>query len=142
MMMMSEWEKNYALALDQYFVRGISDSRFSMGTILSYEHNFFNRDWNPRVDHFVVDYSLSFMPFLQYRVNDKVGLRTSLGFLALHNRIQKDRWTFLDIDPFQSIGASYRFTPDLYVYPYITFNPTKFAWKQTQVSIKGIFSVF
>ena len=135
----SKFGKNTQWALDHYMVRGMR-SKLSYGTVLSYEKNLFNRALNLK-EYFVVDYAFAFLPFVQYRLNQKVSFRTSLGLLALHNRKQKEEWTFFDLEPFQSLGVSYRYNPDFYIFPYITFLPKDIRSDSTTLSVKAIFSV-
>lgn len=137
----------YYLDRGQYASLGFSQgakysvNRFTMGMVADVDFYGFNREYR-RGDGRVSNYYISFIPSLEYRLTDRLNLRTSVGYSLSNMRLKGSWWLWEPIQPTARAGLGWAITREIYFNPYLNFFWERPAWTTTSLSFSTVFSIF
>jgi hypothetical protein len=87
--------------------------------------------------------SLSISPTLEYYLNDKVAIRSTMSYFRWrHVYGDHDEWSLMRVKESQSIGVGWNVTRDVYLYPNVQFLPLDIRSQYTNVGLSTSINVF
>lgn len=83
------------------------------------------------------DIYLSFIPFVEYRINDRFSINTSLNAFYFYH-LKNDQLQFYHEGvAVQTIGIGYALTRDIYISPYVQFVPQDIQSNRTMTTVSA-----
>lgn len=136
--------------IDQEMVYEIGKTGLSFGISSFIQYTTFNKDgatYDPisgtNLDVEQSMYQFYIAPVLEYKINDKINLRTICGLLSYeHYRNQQGALAFIPDGIYQSVGVGFSLTRDIFLYPNIQFLPGQIQSKLTNVGIGATVNLF
>lgn len=132
--------QNASASLGQNFAYKFPETKISVGSNNSLSFYNYNREYLPK-DGSTSSYYLGIYPFAEYGINDKLSLKTSVSVSFYNPRSTKNQWELQHRFPNQWLGMGYSYSRTVYIYPYVSFYPTRFNWETTTVAFSTIFSL-
>lgn len=132
--------QNASVSLSQGLAYNVPDTKFTMGASASLSLYNYTREYQPK-DGSVSRYYLGVYPFAEYGFAQKYSLKTSFGFGFYNPRSSSDEWEMQRRLVSQWLGVGYSHSRTVYIYPYLSFYPSKFHWGTTTVAFSTVFSV-
>lgn len=138
------------LNLDQESVYELGKTGLSFGISAYIQYTTFNKSgdtYDPvsgtNLDVEQSMYEFYIAPVLEYKISEKVNLRTLCGLLSYeHYRNQKGALAFVPDGIYQSVGLGISVTRDIYVYPNIQFLPGQIQSPLTNVGLGATINLF
>lgn len=115
-------------------------SKFTMGLLNALAYDAFDKT-GPALTPFQVDIQAGFYPFIEYVLNDRLNLRTLVGYTYEHRR-NNPTWTYFKNKVYQSVGIGISLTRDVFLYPNIQFIPSDLRGDQTNVALSTNINIF
>lgn len=88
-----------------------------------------------RFESYQIDYGVSLGPHLQYSISESVNLYTSVSLLTYHHFKSDSAWNFEKSDITQTLGLGWAAQRDLYISPYISFEPEDIRSKNVNINL-------
>lgn len=129
-----------ALNFGNSLVYDFPESAFAAGIDTSFGYYLYDRGYEPR-DGKASTYTLSVIPNLKYRVNDRFNLNTSFALNFWNPRSQGNSSILWNRTPTQRIGLGYAWTKEVYLAPYLSFFPDRLSSEATTFNMATIFSI-
>ena len=142
------------LTLQQIFAYDFGGSKFTLGGLVSAGGRVFDKSADTACgedeDGNVIpcgasqsDYTVGAYPFMEYQINDTVGLRTITGLYVYdHYRYEPRALTFSKNVIYQSVGVGISVTRDIYLYPNVQFIPEDMRSDRTNVALSTNINMF
>ena len=130
----------------------IGTSRFTVGLESAAQYAWFHTPTaHPDVGYSLqdtedasTDYLLEAFPYLEYKINDKLNLRTVCMYFSIEHTLAHNGdfnvWT-KDV-AMQSVGLGISVTRDIFLYPNVQFIPDELRSKQTNVALSTDINLF
>jgi hypothetical protein len=119
----------------------IADSRWIVSGIADLDFYFFNREYR-RGDGRLSNYNINLIPGLEYKISDKLNVRTSAAYSWGNLRMKGSWWKWEDQMVSQRLGVGWAVTRSIYFNPYLNFFPERPAIRTTSLSFSTVFSIF
>ncbi len=115
--------------------------RYILGLVADVDFYGFNREYR-RSDGRISNYYISFIPSVEYKLTDRLNLRTSVGYSLSNLRMNGSWWLWEPIQPTARAGVGWAITREIYFNPYLNFFWERPAWATTSLSFSTVFSIF
>ena len=119
----------------------IMDSRWILGGIADLDFYFFDREYR-KSDGRLSNYNLNLIPTLEYKISDKLNVRTSAAYTWGNLRMKGSWWKWEDQMVSQRLGVGWAVSRAIYFNPYLNFFPERLAIRTTSLSFSTVFSLF
>lgn len=120
----------------------IGTTGLSAGLSAYLDLNFFDND-SARARRNQSDHAFGLSPALEYRISDKMNVRTDLNLVAFrHDRSQPERWTYVQNKLVQGLSFGYAITRDIYISPGMQWNPENIRADRTTTWLAANINIF
>lgn len=144
---------NYNFGIDQENVYEIGKTGISIGASVAAQYQWFNKsgaygspsdpnNYIPDLSAVQSVYELTFSPYLEYQITDKINFRTLVSLWNYEHYANTGSMHFVHDKVYQSIGFGFSITRDIFLYPNVQFIPDNIAANDTNVGLSATINLF